>query len=208
MKRERQTHDTHTEREREEEARVKYGGTNFYEKALGGVVLQWICHTEPCNLIIVWPVRRADRQTRQAGIFHTAQSQAPYPLSQHIGLAGAFTMSKAYDLWYSNTAHPKNGTDRGGERSERTGKKKDWGKAGGMLQLLILNNNCKSLVCGGGELDHHKGRFRHTLASRRTEGENIEDITFSSARKFPPACIHVLCVCVCPYLHLMHMHDC
>lgn len=32
--------DTLTKREREREARVKYGGTNFYEKALGGVVLQ------------------------------------------------------------------------------------------------------------------------------------------------------------------------
>lgn len=58
---------------------------------------------------MVWPVRRTDRQTIQAWIFHTAQSQAPYPLSQHIGLAGAFAMSKAYDPQYSNTAAGERG---------------------------------------------------------------------------------------------------
>lgn len=114
-------------------------------------------------------MRRTDRQTRQARIFRTAQSQAPYPLSQHISLAGAFATSDAYDLWYSNMAHQKVGGGGVEGCGTVTGRGEiARGRGGGMVQCLDLTTYASSITGVDEGLYRHKGGFIHRLAYAHT----------------------------------------
>lgn len=90
-----------------------------------------------------------DRQTNKAGLdlSQRPKSSPISPQSAHWP-AGACAMSKASDLWYSNTADQR-GEGQGeiqGVREVKGQRQMGWGRAGGMVQCLILSTYCKSPV--------------------------------------------------------------